>query len=223
MRMAIALLMVALVLGGCAQVPKESVELSTTVGRDLGELHTAHRQSVMLLYERMERDVNEFVDEIYTPYQINKTLKQHGETLEVVISEALASDATPDDQEQARQFLAVYVEELHQSIEDFRSDTLAPLHEQEQALLTEIDEAYRRVHDANAVVTAHLASVVKVHWAQAEALESVDLSELRERISRRTGDISRKIGGLVEKARRGEEKVDQLADQLKGLVGSNHE
>lgn len=29
---------------GCAQVPKESVELSVTVGRDLAEVHRSHRE-----------------------------------------------------------------------------------------------------------------------------------------------------------------------------------
>ncbi|NIR58271.1 MAG: hypothetical protein GWO02_01485 [Gammaproteobacteria bacterium] len=223
MRLATGGLIAALALAGCAQVPRESVELSTTVGRDLAELHRAHRETVVLLYDRMERDVNEFVDEVYAPYQIRRTLEQHGETLHEVIGGATASGATADDERAALEFLGVYVDELRRDIEAFRTDTLEPLRAQERALLADIDEAYRRVHDANSVVTGHLASVVKVHDAQAEALEAADLAGLRGRIGERLGSLAARLGGFVDEARRSEEKVDKLAEDLQGLVGGEGE
>jgi hypothetical protein len=35
---------------GCAQVPKQSVELSATVGRDIAQVYKAHRELVVILY-----------------------------------------------------------------------------------------------------------------------------------------------------------------------------
>ncbi len=60
--------------GGCAQVPKESVELSATVGRDLAEIKKSHLALVDIYYEDVIEDINMFVDKVYMPYQVNKTL-----------------------------------------------------------------------------------------------------------------------------------------------------
>ena len=37
----------------CSQIPKESVELSATVGRDLSEMHSAHSELVVLYYDML--------------------------------------------------------------------------------------------------------------------------------------------------------------------------
>jgi hypothetical protein len=63
-----------LVIGGCAMVPKESVELSTTVGRDIASVHEAHRNLANALFGRMKQDVNRFVDDVYAPFQIQFVL-----------------------------------------------------------------------------------------------------------------------------------------------------
>jgi hypothetical protein len=68
-------LLVLMIPVACAQVPKESVELSATVGRDVAEVYIAHRELAVILYERIENDVNKFVDDIYAPYQIRKLLQ----------------------------------------------------------------------------------------------------------------------------------------------------
>src|SRR5690606_29737763 len=63
-------IVVVVTLLGCAQVPKESVELSATVGRDIASVHKAHRELAQLVFERMRRDINRFVDNVYAPHQI---------------------------------------------------------------------------------------------------------------------------------------------------------
>ena len=60
---------------GCAHVPKESVELSATVGRDIAQVYRAHRELAVVLYERIKSDINRFIDEVYAPYQIQKLLQ----------------------------------------------------------------------------------------------------------------------------------------------------
>jgi hypothetical protein len=64
-----------LFIAGCAQVPKESVELSATVGRDIAELHEVHRETARLLFRQMRDDVNQFVDEVYRPYIISSQME----------------------------------------------------------------------------------------------------------------------------------------------------
>ena len=64
-----------LLYAGCAQVPKQSVELSATVGRDIAQVYKAHRELAVILYGRIKDDVNKFVDQVYAPYQIEKLLQ----------------------------------------------------------------------------------------------------------------------------------------------------
>jgi len=71
--------MIAITLTACAQVPKESVELSSTVGRDLAVVYDAHRELAQVLFSRMRHDVNRFVDDVYAPYQIKVAMDRQGE------------------------------------------------------------------------------------------------------------------------------------------------
>ena len=68
-----------LFIAGCAQVPKESVELSTTLGRDIAITRKAHVQLASLHFTKMKQDVNRFIDEVYAPHQIRAALERQKE------------------------------------------------------------------------------------------------------------------------------------------------
>ena len=74
MRYFLGIFLVAGLLGACAQVPKEAVQLSTTVGRDVAEAHRSHRETTVLLFARMKDDVNTFVDDVYAPFILRELL-----------------------------------------------------------------------------------------------------------------------------------------------------
>ena len=77
----------------------------------------------------MKSDVNKFVDEVYAPYQIKKTIEQDKEafdggdefTLFWTMHNVAKPDSTPDAAEDLLLFLGIYVEELKNEIEDYRS------------------------------------------------------------------------------------------------------
>ncbi len=70
----LAVITLALLLGACAQVPREAVELSATVGRDISEMRKSHVALVDLYYTELLEDINKFIDNVYLPYQIQRTL-----------------------------------------------------------------------------------------------------------------------------------------------------
>ena len=110
-----------LIVSACAQVPKESVELSTTVGRDLLALQDAHRQTALELFQRMLVDVDRFVDDTYAPYQIQKTLEQDRNdpsdlTLHKALERAGKPGASAADTRLAVNLMQVYVEEIRADI-----------------------------------------------------------------------------------------------------------
>ena len=63
-----------------------------------------------------------------------------------------------------------------EAIDNKRKEFLDPLQLREDALLVEIDAAFDRVISANAAVTAHLNSVLKVQTVQDQVLEATTCS-----------------------------------------------
>lgn len=222
-----------LVATGCAQVPKQSVTLANTVGRDLTEVHRAHRALAELLYARMRADVNEFVDEVYAPYQIQKSIAEYQELFVTAINDAAQPDSGPEAQRTLLGVFEIYLEEVRRDVEDYRSRLLTPLREQEAELLARIDQSYGNIHYANSIVVGHLASVVEVHDTQNELLAEIDpeFVDLRDKVGTSLSGLSGKISGVLEASRRLSEPpqdiggveeqigaVEDLAESLEDLV-----
>lgn len=202
----------------CAQVPKQSVELSATVGRDVAEMHRAHRELCVVLYSRMITDINRFVDDVYAPFQIEQTLKEYQSELSNAIRKASEPDPTGQAQKNAYEFLKIYVEELRNEIESYREEMLAPIRSDRDKFLAKLDTSYQQIHYANSIVTGHLSSIVKVHDTQDELLANVGLEELREESGKKLAEVSGKVAKLVDDASKGNEKIDEATKKLKDLV-----
>ena len=68
--------------------------------------------------------------------------------------------------------------------------------------------------DAEALIAGHLASVRKVHDAQNEGLRYAGLEGMRERLAENTGEVSNRIGDLIDEA----EKADGKLDKVEGIL-----
>lgn len=218
----IGILFIALtaLLAGCAQVPKESVELSTTVGRDVSEMKRSHLALVDLYYKGLMRDINDFVDKVYLPYQIQRTLSDDLWKREMLsaIESASRPDTTGARQIESFQKIEAFLLIIQEEVESYRKLKLQPIKDQYDSVRAGISDAYDQIHYANAIVTGHLASVVKVHDAQSELLEKLDLKNLRTETGEGVAGLSEKIGALVQKAKSGEEKLDSAVAKFDQLV-----
>lgn len=54
----------AIALVGCAQIPKESVELSSTVGRDVSAIQVSHLTLINIYFDDKEAMINKWVDQV---------------------------------------------------------------------------------------------------------------------------------------------------------------
>jgi len=204
-----------IILIGCAQVPKESVELSATVGRDIAEVYRAHRELAVIFYRRIKDDINKLVDEVYAPYQIQKLLEsdqkrfKQGNQLSLFakLNAAVQEPGNTAAQKTALNFMDIFVQELRAEIENYRKDLLDPVLEQEQEVLSAIDRSYFQIHYANSIVTGHLASIVRVHDAQDEILKQFGAEGLREDVGETLAKASDEVAKLVEKGKKVEEKL----------------
>jgi hypothetical protein len=216
----------AFLLGACAQVPKESVELSTTVGRDVAAAHESHRKLAQTLFARIKRDVNRFVDDVYAPYQIQFVLDRQRQRQAAgnpanLFSVLEAAGQRPRDaqaQKDAIDVMQAIVEAVRADVEEYRGMRLAPVLKQEEEVTAAIDRVYEQIKRGNATVTAHLASVVKVHEAQDEILRKANLEGLREKVGVSLSNASERVAEFVGKAKAVEGSVDATTAKVNKLT-----
>lgn len=221
-----ALLVLALLFSACALVPKETVELSTTVGRDIATAHQSHRALAMTLFGRMKQDVNRFVDDIYFPFQVQFVLAKQREqqvagdqnNMFSVMDTAMRQPQDAQAQKDVILFMQALVEAVHEDVEEYRAVRLQPVLAQEQEALASIERVYDQIERGNAAVTAHLSSVAKVHEAQDELLSSVDLAGLREKIGVNLSNASSKVADFVGKAKKVEGTTDEAVKTVNQLT-----
>jgi hypothetical protein len=196
---------------GCAQVPKESVELSVTVGRDLAEVRRAHLELTTRYFDRMKKDINEFIDEIYRPYMIQNTMADFR------LLERIQNAVGKGDEVRAFNIMNLFVSLLSEQIENYRRELLENISKQESEVLHAIDDSYQKIQNANAIVTGHLASIRKVHDAQAELLRRINLEGLRETVAVKTAAFSDEISDIIVKARKVDQTVDRAEERMKAI------
>ncbi|WP_226665061.1 hypothetical protein [Microbulbifer aggregans] len=208
----IAPLFLAAILGGCAQVPKEAVELSATVGRDIAEMKKSHVALVDLYYSELISDINKFIDTVYLPYQIQQTLADDFWKSELLtaIDSASKPDTSGVTQRDSLAKIEAFLQITQEEVESYRKLKLKPIQDQHAAMLASINQSYEQIHYANSIVTGHLASVVKVHDTQNQILEKVDLKDLRTEVGSELSGASDTIGQLIEKAKSGEDDLERI-------------
>jgi hypothetical protein len=229
-------LLIGHALQGCAAVPKESVVLSATVGRDLEVVHAAHRELLRVVFARMRRDVDRFVDEVYAPHQIrvvmveqrrlatSKLPEDRRQALLLAIDAAFKEDAPSELQNTVLQAMGSLVKAVHDDVETLRAELHRPLDEQEAATVTAIDRSYQQIAYANSVVTGHLASVVKVEEAQDEILADVGVSRnVRADVSKTLAEAADSIGQIIDKGSTAPDRIAGAlrdAETLKATLGA---
>lgn len=194
----IACLLCVLALAGCQSVPSESVELANTVGRDLEEIHRSHLALAELHFNQQIDRANEFIDETYRPAYIEEFAREFrlGEQVELIVDR---------DAEKLLPVLTRFVKVANERVEAKRSTLVDPIRAQRDAVIVEINTAYRQVHAAQAVVTGHLASIRDVREVQNEMLAGIGLEGLPDRIATTTARVSEGVSAIIAKG----EKLDQ--------------
>lgn len=193
---AAALIAASLTIVGCATVPRESVDLSYTVGQDIESLHQSYRELINRYFEALRGQVNDAIDQVFVPAYINSfvtsgKLIQHAQNQRADLVEAWARIAV-------------------KRIDRERRERLQPLYDTERELLTSVNEAFDKVVRANATITAQLSSVVKTQHAQDEMLESVKLKGLREKINGALVDASAKTSKITNDISAADTKLDMI-------------
>ena len=205
---AIALVVLSLGTGGCATVPREAVVLSETVGEDVRAVHTSYAALVRTHFASLRRQVNTFIDTRWTPTYLREFI-QEGDLV------ALAKDPDPVAVlDGVGTWAGVAVEE----IESKRRELLDPIDQDERELLVSVDDAFARITQANAALTAHLRSIRKVKDIEDQALEAAHLKELRDQVTARLSDASERADRAIKDLERASGEVKDVKEKKEELM-----
>lgn len=213
-------LAIAFLLSGCAQVPRESITLSETVGRDIGAIEVSHKRFVDLVYDDYEKDVNAFVDDVYLPYYVQAQLASApGKKLLAALEQAGRANSSAQQRKDAYDRAEIWLKVAHRRVAGMRTRLLQPLKAQRKQIMDDLDSAYLRLHKANAAVTGYLASVAKVTDLQNKLLEELGMPKLSERVGEAALQISSTLNNempeLEKKVAAAEDVRARLAEYLK--------
>ena len=197
----------------CAHVPPQSVELSATLGRDLQELQRSHRKAVDLLHDRDIERINRYVEQVVIPTYVRTVIDSVGPRLAQDLSKAIGPDATPADKDRIYDEMRKTVLGISSRVEKQRQELIGPVEDARKARLQELDLAYAQMQQANSLLEAHLASIVKVNTVQDELLAKAGLKDFREKV----GDSALALDKGVEEALNTAKDVDDAVVKLKAI------
>jgi hypothetical protein len=226
-------------ISSCASVPKETVLLSQTLGKDLKILHNSHRNIVQLYYKKIKDNINVFVEEVYTPYNINYRLnkelqdyKNGDYSLYGLMLPKPQGSIVKLDTLQVNKELINYMEDIlfivKSDIEDYRAELLSPIETEERELLNKINQSYENVLLANASITNYLKSIQKLKETQQEVLSMVGLSGADTTVINSLVTVSEKVNEAVKAGKKiniesdnALEEIEKVAKQIKTITTKN--
>ena len=228
MKNTIILLILLTSLFSCVSIPKESVTLSQTLGKDLEILHKSHRNMVNIHFEKIKDDINSFIDDTYAPYVIHYVLSRQLEAYEKGDSTSLYSVIQKagevkgkEESEKALEKMESFLSAARRNIENKRKELLIPIEKQQNEILKAVNDSYKHAIYANSTISGHLQSIRKVKEAQQEALSLIGLEGADSVITNSLVKVSEKVGEATEKAKeidvKGKDALEKLEEISKKI------
>ena len=178
-------ILVAFALGGCASIPRESVELSKEVGMGIAESQRSYTGLLNAYFASKKQQIDQWIENEYLPEylsNIQARLKKAGQP------------ATLSPQ-QLRDVLRDVIVERDQKHTDLENTRLL--------LLTKSNEHYTLLSQGNAGVTGFLQSMVDVKEATSSATKTIKTASGGkvdiEQIEKKFNDYLKKAGAASAK------------------------
>lgn len=190
-------ILVAFALGGCASVPKESVELSKEVGKGIAESQRSYTGLLNTYFASKKQQVDQWIENEYLPEYISNIqaeLKKAGQP-------------TTLSPQQLRDVLRDVIVERDQKYTDLENTRLL--------LLTKSNEHYTLLSQGNAGVTGLLQSMVDVKEATSSATQTIKTAS-GEKVD--LEQIEKKFNDYLKKAGAASAKGTNLYDTIKSAL-----
>jgi hypothetical protein len=203
-----------LVVGCAANVPKEVVELSYKMEKDLMELESTYVLLVKQHFTLLRSQREGYLKNEWAPRYI-KSWVTDGQLIEMSNGSVFYDEesdefipiTTPKPAEQLRGVF-LWADAAVADIDDKRAKLLNPLIDAEQKLLADIQKGFSLIRLSNQTISAHLNSIREVQDVQNNILEQHGWSELRDNINTKLGELSDQAQSGLEDIRKLDKKIN---------------
>lgn len=211
-------------LSSCISIPKETVTLSQTLGNDIVILHNSHRNMVNIHYNKIEGDINHFIDDVYAPFVIHFVLKQQMEEYKngnpsiygiIVLAGEVEGKTESED---AINVMHDFQKDAIFQIESKRRELINPIKKQRREIINSINQSYENLIYANSTLTAYLISARKVKDSQQKALSIIGLEGADQYVTETLVKASEKSSELLEKGKEIDIKSEEALKQLQKIT-----
>jgi len=239
-------------LASCVSAPRESIELSEVVDRQIAAMQASHESFVRLYYDRLRSDVDAFMRERWIPeflgivvsgreeggQQFRRDLDTAYRLANVdwrsrVSAEGLDEEAKLALERTLQRMLEAENATLGQVLIDFsqaaqaeidrqRAALLEPIDEQEAFVLGELREGYADLLRGAVAIKAYLASVVDLTEQRDATLAKVGLLDEQRKMVGLAVRASERAAGALRTVESSEEAIDGFFAAL-GAVGAGSE
>lgn len=208
----------AFTLCGCAQVPKESVELSNTVGRDISALQVSHLALINLYFDDKEALIDRWVDQVYAPSQITAVVDNAA--IRAELETAINNAAAGQNQDVLIKRFDSVITLIRNDVEKTRKELLSPVQSARNVTLTKVQAAYTQVQQGNNIVTGYLSSLIKVTDTQNELLAKSGLNGAEKQLSADMVSLSENLDQALTAT---SDKCHAIANVARALSSFTHQ
>jgi hypothetical protein len=224
LRILITLAIVCL-LNSCVSVPKETVQLSGVIGKDLTVLQNSHTTMVELFYNEIIHNINDFIEDVYAPFIINYVLQGElknyknnvSPSIFGVINKAASDGAEKSETAEVLIEMSDFLKATNTQIEKKRNELLAPIQKQKDAILRNINTSYQNTRRANSSVTNYLQSVLSLKESQKEILSVVGLKVMDKELNNTLLKASNITKSLLIEGKEIDIKSDGAFEKIKKI------
>tara|TARA_R110001583_G_scaffold55826_1_gene169300 strand:+ start:5 stop:661 length:657 start_codon:yes stop_codon:yes gene_type:complete len=213
MKVLYILLLTSLIFGCAAKIPKEVVELSYQMEKDLVEIESTYVLLVKQHFTLLKGQREDYLNNEWTPKLIESWIldgklieMSNGSVFYDESNDEFISVSTPKRSEQLRG-ITLWADAAVSQIEEKRLELIAPLEKSEQELLEDIQSSFSLLRIGNQTISAHLNSIREVQDVQNELLERNGWNGLRSNISEKLSELSKEAGNGLEKIRELDNKI----------------
>ena len=184
---------------------------------------------VQLYYARMRGDISSLVDEVYAPSIVRFVLKEQADEYEAGHSSLYGfieafKDGSAEKKECMKE-VTEFLEDANQQIKAKKDALLAPLLEEEQKALMDVDNAYENTIKANQTIVNYLESLRKINESQRQIMSLIGLDGVEDKLTGRALEISQYVENALRDGRKidltqenGIQKIDNIMDGIQKII-----
>ncbi|ARV05239.1 hypothetical protein BTO04_00375 [Polaribacter sp. SA4-10] len=214
---------IVFLLNSCVSVPKETVQLSKLIGKDLIVLQRSHKTMVELFYKEIINNIDGFIEDVYAPFIIHYVLK--GELDSFNNQRPSIFGAIEDagkiggkaETEKAFNEMTDFLKAANTQIKKKTNELLDPIQKQKDSVIRNINTSYENTRRANSSVTNYLQSILNLKESQKEVLSIVGLQGKDEELNNTLLKVSEFTKSLLTEGRKIDIKSDDAFDKMKTI------